>query len=104
MGFKIEPFGGRQYQGDYANHTDIRQYLGLSAYAKLPKEPSPSCVWGVPLTDGRETMLQVRKGGEARRNQWGRLIKSSKHRVFALCPDCEKMVPAGRTHQHKCKA
>lgn len=25
-----------------------------------------------------------------------------KHRVFAICDDCDRYVPAGRMHQHKC--
>jgi hypothetical protein len=83
----------------YADHYDIREYLGVQG--KLPKDFCKVVM--VPLKDGRTTELRCLPGREARLNQWGRLIKSSKHRCFAECPDCGASVPAGRTHQHKCK-
>jgi|SRR5262245_20867067 len=30
----------------------------------------------------------------------GKWIKTSKHRVFVVCPNCEREIPAGRWHQH----
>jgi hypothetical protein len=101
MPFKIEPFGGARYNGHYADHVDIRQYLGLRPNQKLPHD-----MWeqiGVPLTDGRETILTVRPSTPAPAGERRWRNKSSAHRCFVICPDCLKAVPAGRTHQHKCK-
>jgi hypothetical protein len=97
MAFKIMPFGGQQYRGQYANHYDIRQYLGFKANAKLPMDFEERIT--VPLQDGRTTQLIVTKG---RQSTIGRCGKSSTHRCFARCPDCHALVPAGRTVQHKC--
>jgi hypothetical protein len=33
----------------------------------------------------------------------GKKIKSSKHRIKAICGTCDKTLSAGRLHQHKCK-
>ena len=54
----------------------------------------------VPLTDGRETKLICLPGNPSPKGMRG---KSSAHRTYAVCPDCGTHVPAGRTHQHKCK-
>jgi len=99
MAFKITPFGGQRYNGHYADHGDIRQYLGFKRNAKLPIEFTVPYVV-VPLTDGRETTIFVLRGNPSTDGWRG---KSSAHRCFAVCPDCGARVPAGRTHQHKCK-
>ena len=57
----------------------------------------------VTLLDGRETALYVVPSTPAPEGPRRWRNKSSAHRTFALCPDCLKAVPAGRTHQHKCK-
>jgi hypothetical protein len=82
----------------YADHHDIRQYLGFDPYAKLPTDFTAHIK--VPLKDGRETDLIVNSGHTSTTGWRG---KSSTHRCFATCPDCAVLVPAGRTHQHKCK-
>ena len=82
----------------YADHHDIRQYLGFDPYAKLPTDFTAHIK--VPLQDGRETDLIVNRGHISAMGWRG---KSSAHRCFAVCPDCKSLVPAGRTHQHKCK-
>jgi hypothetical protein len=118
MPFYIAPFPGQSYPPRYARHDDIRAYLGLGKLVtrtfgggepyqtveagKLPMDFSSSCVH-VALTDGRFTTLYCRPGRPPRMGQHGRMIKSSAHRCFALCPDCAADVPAGRTHQHKCQ-
>lgn len=112
--FYIAPFVGQTYPSRYANHHDIRAYLGLSKLvqrtignesytwlksSKLPLDFSESGVW-VPLTDGRSAMLYCAPGNPSND---GMRRKSSAHRCRVICPDCGAHVPAGRTHQHKCK-
>lgn len=101
MAFKIEPFGGARYKGHYADHQDIRQYLGLDPRKKLPMDFFK--VVQVTLTDGRPTVLLCNPGNPAPEGERRWRNKSSKHRCFVSCPDCAAAVPAGRTHQHKCK-
>lgn len=114
MSFKIEPFGGARHSGDYADHHDIRAYLGWgkmreytrydgTTYSSVIGQRLPMGFQGwtmVPLTDGRETKLICLPGNPSTDGWRG---KSSAHRCFAVCPDCGAHVPAGRTHQHKCK-
>lgn len=120
MPFRIAPFPGQTYPAPYANHHDIRAYLGFGELVtrripnvhpmdsqpthslktqKLPLDAKGISV-RVPLTDGRETTLFLREGHPSTN---GRRGKSSTHRTFAECPDYALLVPAGRTHQHKCK-
>lgn len=114
MAFKITPYGGAKHASDYADHHDIRAYLGWgktreytlydgSTYASVVGQRLPIGFQGwtiVPLMDGRETKLICLPGNPSTD---GRRGKSSAHRCFAVCPDCGAHVPAGRTHQHKCK-
>lgn len=95
--FKIMPFAGMRYRGDYANHHDVRQYFGFEPYAKVPANFVGERQ--VFLTDGRTTTLTMHEGRAGR--DWR--AKSSAHRTHAVCPDCGAKVPAGRVHQHKCK-
>lgn len=97
MSFKIMPYGGQQWAGHYADNQDIKQYLGLRPSDKLP--PSLCVNFTLPLTDGREVKALCLTGHRSREGMRG---KSSAHRVYVRCPDCDKPVPAGRTHQHKC--
>ena len=124
MPFKIAPFPGQTYSRPYADHSDIRAYLGFAELVerkmrlynpnedlfyderyttlkarKLPLDFCESAVV-VPLTDHRSTVIYCKPGNPSPNGQRG---KSSAHRVFAMCPDCGEAVPAGRTHQHKCK-
>lgn len=92
----------------YADNTDIIAYVNdLRAFhndkpvKKLPADFS--CSLWLPLTDGRRVNTWVHEGAPMRMGNYGRMIKSSKHRVMVACPDCGASVPAGRTHQHKCK-
>lgn len=119
--FHILPFPGQAYPGNYANHHDIRAYLGHAKLVKrelspggynkpkvsymtleskkLPMDFTESGVW-VPLVDGRSAMLYCAPGNPS---DAGMRRKSSAHRCRVICPDCGAHVPAGRTHQHKCK-
>ena len=117
MAFKIAPLAGQTYPRAYADHRDIRAYLGFGRLVenppsrwpcipyvtvesgKLPLEFSGSVT--VPLTDGRTATLICLPGNPAPAGA-PRYAKSSKHRCFVACPDCGASVPAGRTHQHKC--
>lgn len=115
MTFHIAPFAGQTYASRYADHHDIRAYLGWgklversfggnTPYTTVESKRLPLGFAGsviVPLTDGRKTMVICHKGNPSANGWRG---KSSKHRTFAQCPDCAAMVPTGRTHQHKCKA
>jgi hypothetical protein len=114
MTFKIKPFAGQTYAGHYADHHDIRAYLGLGqivqrqwgngeTYETVESKKMPVDFAGettVPLTDGRTTRLFAVEGQQSPNGWRG---KSSAHRCYAVCPDCGTHVPAGRTHQHKCK-
>ena len=115
MAFKIAPYPGQTYGRPYAGNEDVRAYLGWGKLVERPhwssggtyttiktsKLPMGYQGWTmVPLTDGRETKLICLPGNPSPNGMRG---KSSTHRTFALCPDCLKAVPAGRTHQHKCK-
>lgn len=117
MSFKIAPYAGQSYAGQYADHRDVRAYLGWGKLVEQPhwstggtyttvmarKLPMGFAGWTmVPLTDGRETKLICLKGNPTPEGA-PRYAKSSQHRCFAVCPDCGTHVPAGRTHQHKCK-
>jgi len=102
MAFKILPIAKVYgYAGQYADNRDIKVYLGLRPNQKLSHDMRKQVT--VTLLDGRETALYVVPSTPAPEgpNRWRN--KSSAHRTFALCPDCLKPVPAGRTHQHKCK-
>lgn len=120
MPFRIAPFPGQTYPAPYANHHDIRAYLGFGELVTRripnvhPMDSQPThalktkklpldfttAVYNVPLVDGRFTTLFV-SPSESSGLPRGR--KLSTHRVHAECPDCALLVPAGRTHQHKCK-
>ena len=115
MAFKIAPFPGQTFGRHYAGHEDIRAYLGWGKLVDRPhwssggtyrtlktvKLPMGFQGWTmVPLTDGREAKLICLPGNPS---PDGMRSKSSTHRCFAVCPDCGTHVPAGRTHQHKCK-
>jgi hypothetical protein len=114
MTFRIQPFAGQTHVGLYADHRDIRAYLGWgklvdvtrydgTTYTTLKSSKLPAGYQGwtmVPLTDGREVKLICLTGNVSTTGWRG---KSSAHRCYAVCPDCGTHVPAGRTHQHKCK-
>lgn len=115
MAFRIAPYPGQTYVQPYASHEDIRAYLGWGKLVEIDhwstggtytrvqsgKLPMGFAGWTmVPLTDGREVKLICLKGNPSKDGWRG---KSSTHRCFAVCPDCGTHVPAGRTHQHKCK-
>ena len=105
MAFKIEPFGGTRYSGHYADHGDIRQYLGFKRNAKLPLDfCTDTDVW-VPLVGHSATSarLYCKQGNPAPAGERRWRNKSSAHRCYVVCPDCGEHVPAGRAHQHKCK-
>tara|TARA_R110000868_G_scaffold47912_1_gene156422 strand:+ start:888 stop:1292 length:405 start_codon:yes stop_codon:yes gene_type:complete len=130
MTFKIAPFPGQTYSGPYADHSDVRAYLGfadlverkLRSYnagenlyydecyttLKARKLPIDFCtttdVW-VPLLDHSAAFarLYCKQGLEAPAGERRWRSKSSAHRCYAVCPDCGVHVPAGRAHQHKCK-
>lgn len=102
MGFKIVPIHRPSaWVGQYADNHDVKVYLGLNPWQKLPHDMQKQVT--VPLLDGRETALYVVPSTPAPAGPSRWRNKSSAHRTFAICPDCGKPVPAGRTHQHKCK-
>lgn len=94
MGFKI-PSARRN--GRTANADDFRIAFGRKG--KLPDGAAPAVLLGgvyIYLKPAADPVPY---------NYFGktRFLKSSKHRVFAICPDCQAHVPAGRSMQHKCK-
>jgi hypothetical protein len=71
---------------------EMMEALGLKPGAHLPKE-------GMPERLIQGIRVYVKPSGEktsARSN-------SSKHRVIAICPGCNRHISAGRLHQHDCK-
>jgi hypothetical protein len=117
MAFFIKPYLDQPYMRRYADHRDINMYFGFGRIVerslrlasgtetylaieeqKVPAEFSGAMV--LETTDGRKVGVIYYPG---HRSVTGRRGKSSKHRVIVGCPDCKKNVPAGRTHQHKCK-
>ena len=116
MPFFIAPYPGQTYPSSYAHHDDIRAYLGFAKLVsrsfgdgrpyqtlearKLPPEHYTAPIW-VPLVGGGSALLYCVRG---HRSLVGMRGKSSRHRCYAVCPTCADHVPAGRTHQHKCKS
>jgi len=98
MSFKIMPYGGQRYKGHYANHHDIRQFFGFEPYERVPADFEARIL--LETTKGEFITATYKKGHVS---QNGRRGKSSAHRVFVNCPCCQAQVPAGRTHQHKCR-
>lgn len=98
MGFKIAVHPDNKYGFRYADHGDIRLYLGFKQYEKLPLDFSGEVV--VPVVGGGSTLLTCTKGNPSTTGWRG---KRSTHRCYVSCPTCSAQVPAGRTTQHKCK-
>lgn len=98
MSFTIpSPLGMKYGHNNWpANARDFRIAFGNES--KLP-EHGGEAYCGTFLLKLLPKFPQVMNSG-----YYGlRPVKSSKHRVFAQCPDCLAAVPAGRTRQHKCK-
>ena len=69
----------------YLHHDKIRAAMGLPK--KLPRTGmEPKCINGV--------WYFLLSSFNAPR-------KTSKHRMYAICPSCGNYVPAGRLHQHE---
>lgn len=107
--FYLKPHSANPYRGRYANHNDINLYFGFEVGEKVPRDFTGEMQIPVLLGDGSpldgtfSTTVVYGPGAPMRMGNFGRMIKSSKHRVHARCLDCQAMVPAGRVHQHKCK-
>ena len=96
---KNHQFTIRDGHGRNAHHPDIRTFLGLGPKAKLPVEGMPKreiqgvTIWVEPFVPvwkiDRYTGERVQ-------------TKSSFHRVKAECPQCLKVLSAGRLFQHVC--
>ena len=85
-GFVSQKYG----KGNVPMHSpEMMETLGLKAGAHLPPEGMPERliqgvkVWVTPYVEGRPR-------------------KSSIHRVMCKCPSCERVLSAGRLHQHIC--
>jgi hypothetical protein len=99
MAFKIRAFAQRNEEGPvgywYAQTYDFKEYLGLRRNQKWPKEPLGPVE--VPTNKGPTSMFLYASGFPKERKG------ARKHRCYVDCPTCGVEVPAGRTHQHKCK-
>lgn len=80
--------------GRVAHNRDIREILGLSQTAHLPTE-------GGYYTHYQGWTLWINPLYPLAP---GKLHTSKPHRIMAKCPDCDTVVSAGRTGQHKCPA
>lgn len=98
MPFYIKPHRDNPYQRSYADHRDIRLHFGIKG-DKLPLDFEGMTI--VHLRDGRQTDVHCFASSSDGKGDWR--TKTSKHRCFAVCPDCRDFVPAGRTRQHKCR-
>jgi hypothetical protein len=96
---KVNKFSIRDQRGWNVHHSQMRELLGLPPKAKLPVEGMAAReIQGVKVWV--EPFLPV----------WGRdrytgervQVKSSVHRVKAECPNCRKVLSAGRLFQHTC--
>ena len=74
------------------NHH-LKKVLGITG--KLPDQ-------GIAVTKVQGWSVLVLSKHNAKVNSPG--ARSRPHRIVAICPDCCKVMSAGRTHQHKCKA
>jgi hypothetical protein len=74
-----------------------------SSTKNLPKNDKTQ-ITRVTSDDGAHTIHLFLKPfvPSTRKSCWGTLIHNSAHRVFVVCDLCNKEVPAGRIHQHKC--
>lgn len=75
----------------YASNTDMKALLGLRPGQKLPAEGMPE-----RLIQGVRVYVTPKGAGRKR------ILKSSKHRIMAICGQCYAHVSVGRLHQHKC--
>jgi hypothetical protein len=74
-----------------AQSAQVREMLGLPPKAKLPREGmDPRLVQGILVWV--EPIRPQCYGGR------------KVHRVLARCPECGKVLSAGRLHQHVCHA
>lgn len=76
--------------GHTMHNSELMKLLGLRPGGHLPAE-------GLGAHEIQGILVWVRPLSEM---QPGR----RRHRIVALCPGCKTIVPAGRLHQHKCKA
>lgn len=80
-----------------AHSHDFMPMLGFAAGGHLPKEGFGErildniTVWCLPAQPRYRTIAW--SGKEV-------LVKSSKHRLMARCPACQKTIPLGRLKQH----
>lgn len=96
MGFKIP---SARLNGRTATAQDFR--LAFGGKNKLPQDNTVSLHASI---GGVKLILLPPHAPVMNTGYYGlRKTKSSKHRVFCICPVCHKDVPAGRTMQHKCK-
>ena len=90
---------------------EMMETLGLKAGGHLPDEGLPEReiqgirVYVKPLRTCCEYHRQGGQGITCTHNSDGKRgsIKSSRHRVIAICPGCQRHLSAGRLHQHICK-
>jgi hypothetical protein len=78
---------------------EMMKALGLKPGGHLPSE-------GLPEREIQGIRVYVKPATPTKitTNVFGTHIwKSSKHRVIAICPGCERHLSAGRLHQHICK-
>jgi len=84
--------------GYKAYTQEVMEMLGVK---KLPAE-------GIPMTLIQGIWVYVTPTPEPKyygdhSAYRGRKIKSSKHRIMAICGTCDQTLSVGRLHQHKCK-
>lgn len=80
-----------------ASSSEMFALFGLPGQSKWPAQGMPMReIQGIQVWVNPAPVKEVWVNGVSRR------VKSSTHRVMAACPDCGRVMSAGRMHQHKC--
>jgi len=89
-----------QYNRWNADHSCIRKYIAEAIGAPAMDYLPDGGLYPAVVIQGIRVYIKPRA---PKATVDGRVRKSSRHRVMAICPECEKHLSVGRLHQHVCK-
>lgn len=106
MTYNPDNLAPRNERGYNMHHAELRRALGLNP-KKLPNPEVTTYVGEVQgikffLHPAAPPVMKMRYSWRTGKME-PRPVKRSTHRLYGRCPGCDKSVPAGRFHQHKCK-
>jgi hypothetical protein len=81
-----------------AQDRDVKVLFGLAPTAKWPDKGMPH-----RLIQGIRCWVEPAPARIVVKSRWSDkmvAVKSSKHRTFGICPECNKAIPLGRMQQH----